>query len=221
MERLEKSSITEDHEHPRCLQNPCRSSDGSHGTHDCQKRKRQASPPNSCSYKFGKSIVRIRLPMQAHNDSIKVQVCSTSGRTESPVQQTAQQSSASTSSRSALRECFIATPEKQLCSRTSINTLLSVRDDTKVASGSTSSENEIQIEPLYISLIEKWSPGQTNGADSNNQEWLFETKGHDSNGVKRFKVGNDALCCRGTMLWPRARHMPEADIYALPFTVPF
>ena len=90
----------------------------------------------------------------------------------------------------------------------------------------TKHEKKIQkTESLYKSLIENFvlPPPHYQGDDFGDEEWLFSTKHEeDTNGCKRFKACNDVSSCRSPTLWQQhAQYLPEADIYALPYSVPF
>ncbi|PQM32960.1 putative mediator of RNA polymerase II transcription subunit 26 [Prunus yedoensis var. nudiflora] len=51
--------------------------------------------------------------------------------------------------------------------------------------------------------------------------WLFETKQNRSCRADEQIVVSDSLSYGDSASWPCARQLPEADIYALPFTVLF
>lgn len=52
------------------------------------------------------------------------------------------------------------------------------------------------------------------------QDWLFSSVPKETRPVSK-KQKTDAFQCSKSLLQPRAQYMPEADIYALPYTVPF
>uniref|UniRef100_A0A2N9FRN6 Uncharacterized protein n=1 Tax=Fagus sylvatica TaxID=28930 RepID=A0A2N9FRN6_FAGSY len=90
----------------------------------------------------------------------------------------------------------------------------------------TKHEKKIQkTESLYKSLIENFvlPPPHYQGDNFGDEEWLYSTKHEeDTNGSKRFKACNDVSSCRSPTLWQQhAQYLPEADIYALPYSVPF
>jgi hypothetical protein len=85
-------------------------------------------------------------------------------------------------------------------------------------------KNEIQrTESPYEALIKNWVPPslQCEGNDFDDEEWLFRPKQEERHGSKRFKAGNNVSCGGSPTLWPHAHYLPEADIYALPYTVLF
>lgn len=85
-------------------------------------------------------------------------------------------------------------------------------------------ENKVPtVDSLYKTLIDDWDRPQLEVDDLGDQEWLFGTTS------KKARQGN-ARCDDSHELlrtgnscssWPRACYLPEADIYALPYTVPF
>ncbi|CAL9223371.1 unnamed protein product [Arabidopsis halleri] len=71
-----------------------------------------------------------------------------------------------------------------------------------------------------LNLIENWAPDRVESklADSEDQEWWLFIKF----GSKRQQVSNQKTNQgRSSMVWPTARFLPEAEVHALPFTVPF
>ncbi|XP_075652269.1 uncharacterized protein LOC142622636 [Castanea sativa] len=88
----------------------------------------------------------------------------------------------------------------------------------------TSHEKKIQRkESAYKTLFENWvlPPPHYQGDDFGDEDWLLGKKQEDTNGSKRLKAGNDVSSCRCPTSWPHAHYLPEAEIHALPYTVPF
>lgn len=88
----------------------------------------------------------------------------------------------------------------------------------------TSHEKKIQRkESAYKTLFENWvlPPAHYLGDDFGDEDWLLRKKQADTNGSKRLKAGNDVSSCRCPTSWPHAHYLPEAEIHALPYTVPF
>ncbi|XP_043713603.1 glutamic acid-rich protein-like [Telopea speciosissima] len=110
--------------------------------------------------------------------------------------------------------------EEQICS-TSGRT--DVQAPEIVESARKSGSKLKKIESLYRDLIENWVPPpiENNGTDFDDQEWLFETVSKSESEPKRFKPSNDGVCEGSTSIWPQACYLPEADIYVLPYAVPF
>lgn len=82
----------------------------------------------------------------------------------------------------------------------------------------------------YNKLFDSWVPLSLESGlvvdEDDAEDWLFGTKGGDRS-VKRLKSGDLENCgdglstCASSALQPRAHFLPNADVYALPFTVPF
>ncbi|CAL2274084.1 unnamed protein product [Prunus armeniaca] len=91
------------------------------------------------------------------------------------------------------------------------------------ATGSAS----LSITSKYVELIENWDQHpllQSFPMDVDDQEWLFETKQNRSCRADERIFVSDSLSYGDSASWPCARQLPQlpkADIYALPFTVPF
>lgn len=82
----------------------------------------------------------------------------------------------------------------------------------------------LPVELQYRNLIKNWVPQplQFEHADLDDQGWLFGTRKNNGCGVKILKSSLDRSTFEGFSLWPpRACYLPEADIYALPYTIPF
>ncbi|KDP36895.1 hypothetical protein JCGZ_08186 [Jatropha curcas] len=221
-EEAERSGLTEEHDQPVCSQSLCYSPDS---TRSSDKRKR-----DDLSYNITKSsgnIIRIRLPLQKHREVD----ASTSGE---------HVRSSSRKSDFLAQKQIITVPDKEqpssINSKTGINISDpivtpcanleadkdSVRKRVITASGVSSRVRGVQnAESLYKDLLEDWVPLPL-GCDQNNigdQEWLFGTKKQEKH--KRLKSQCDEPCHGSSTLWPCARYLPEAEVYALPYTVPF
>ncbi|BBH08050.1 hypothetical protein Prudu_020135 [Prunus dulcis] len=88
------------------------------------------------------------------------------------------------------------------------------------ATGSAS----LSITSKYSELIENWDQHpllQSFPLDVDDQGWLFETKQNRSCMADERIFVSDSLSYGDSASWPCARQLPEADIYAFPFTVPF
>ncbi|MCL7050542.1 hypothetical protein MKW94_009397 [Papaver nudicaule] len=226
-EQLEKSCLTEEQGQPANTQNLYDSSDS---TLNSNKRKRHSSPSPSLSdvsRSSGNSVL-IKLPLQKHKDTqlptSNEQVCSVSGRTEIitiardefPSLRACKQS-CSTSGRNELHAQDVHVPTPPSSSSKS-----AAPSSAKPSSGSKSAPRGIDLQ--FRDLIENWVPPtlQIYQTDFDDQEWLFEMKPQRRHEAKRLKPSsNDVDLCRGSSGWPRACYLPAADIYALPYTVPF
>ncbi|KAF8405424.1 hypothetical protein HHK36_010330 [Tetracentron sinense] len=230
-ELLEKSSLTEEHEQPVISQSLYDSSDSTQSSH---KRRKQSSPSNG-SHNHG-SVIRIRLLQQKHKDleglPSKEQPCSKSGAICIAVQEkyeiasrSIKEQPCSTSGRTKIRPQEIAprAGKEQLCSTSgSIDERLTQMNAETAPASIFFGSGSLQIESQIRDLIENWVPPPVEGIDFDDQDWLFETKQHHKHEAKRVQSSNDSLSygC-STLQQPRACYLSEADIYALPFTLPF
>jgi hypothetical protein len=101
---------------------------------------------------------------------------------------------------------------------------MEICSQTRTAEGTNACENKIQgAESPHTTLIENWVPSQFELCQSeiDDEEWLFGAQRKWRDGSKRHKTADDVSCCRSSTLRHQAYLLPEADIYALPFTVPF
>ena len=78
----------------------------------------------------------------------------------------------------------------------------------------------------YRELFEKWVeptllPSLLPTDVDDNQGWLLKTNKNRNCGVEKPVAAGDSLICGESVSWPRARLLPEVDLYALPYTVPF
>ncbi|XP_010526809.1 PREDICTED: DNA ligase 1 [Tarenaya hassleriana] len=78
----------------------------------------------------------------------------------------------------------------------------------------------------FLNLIDNWAPDpiQSELPDSEDQEWWFIKPNSHNIGAERCQVsGLDTRqgSSSSWTQWPSARFLPEADIHALPYTVPF
>lgn len=78
---------------------------------------------------------------------------------------------------------------------------------------------------LYRNLIENWVPPQMNDicAETGDDDWLFGSKIKKAEGSETRRICRDesVFSCSNSSLWPRAQYLPEVELYALPYTVPF
>ncbi|KAK8607446.1 hypothetical protein V6N13_053181 [Hibiscus sabdariffa] len=228
VECYEKSTLTEEHGHAVGPQN------SSDSTLNSSKRQKLSSPPDS-GHNSG-SIIRIRLPSQRHKDPevlpSKEQPCSTSGKIDEAFVQ-------------GTRE-HVPRPgresEEHLCSTASIrhSELTHKLSKEKPCSSSGASESVVcnaqatlptslcsSCSPTlalgFKNLVEDWVVPtlQSELTSFGDEDWLFQKKQNLNDGVKSIKDGNIGSCQMNSTSWPHAIFLPEADIYALPYTVPF
>ncbi|KAL6995864.1 hypothetical protein U1Q18_005998 [Sarracenia purpurea var. burkii] len=231
-EQLERSGLTEEHEQPVCPKDSCYSADSAQ---NINKRKRQASPV--IGIRSHGNIIRIRLQPQEHKEpyiavSEEEKACSTSGRR---IETTGKQNSGIGQRPTQEEFCPTSVKIDDVCSQSftprsnkeqSCSTSGGIIISNPWATyGSTSSENGNRVlSSLYEDLVENWVPpllSMEEQKDIEELEWLFQRKkGPDRE--KRSIASCDVLCgTESSTLWPRAQYLPEAGLYALPFTVPF
>ncbi|WJZ83440.1 hypothetical protein VitviT2T_003124 [Vitis vinifera] len=72
-------------------------------------------------------------------------------------------------------------------------------------------------------LLENWVPDPqlSEHTEFDDQEWLFETRSVQKNTTEWSKPISDDLRHGSSTLYPYARYLPKADLYALPFTIIF
>lgn len=77
----------------------------------------------------------------------------------------------------------------------------------------------------YTDLLGNFIPPtqQSLSFDAEDQDWLFGVK-HQKEPMQLDRsstVDSQISCSSSCSMWPKARHIPEVDIYALPYTIPF
>ena len=85
-------------------------------------------------------------------------------------------------------------------------------------------DESLRVVSDYHSLFQNWVPPPLAGAGflSEDQDWLFSSELQEERSVsKRVKPISGVLRCSNPSLWPLAQYLPEAELYALPYTVPF
>lgn len=180
---------------------------------------------------------KIRLPSQKLKESdvaiSEERIRTTSGRTKSTGKHNSKillgpshkEFCSNSTKNDASVEALSSRLDKEQSSSTSGGIGIFGRDNLQATPVPTSFEKGIQtVASLYKDLVENWVPLppqllQGEQTDLDELEWLFQRKHQDEE--RSTEVNSDASCRGGSTLWPRALYMPEADIWALPFTVPF
>ncbi|KAL2503952.1 hypothetical protein Adt_19573 [Abeliophyllum distichum] len=232
IEQLERSSLTEEHEQPVCSRIPSSSSDS---TENSNKRKRHTSSIDG-SNSLG-NIIKIRLSSKKKNvpdtSSNKPQLCSTSGRVDFPVQRKdeivlrASKGTVCPTSEGThnLVQGFPTRTDQELVFSASRQTESAAQGKLGTSSGANAVLTPTQrLELQYKNLVENWVPSELHNLanDPNDQEWLFQSKDKGVRPEKRFRSSGDGMSCSSSLaLWPQSKYLPDADIYALPFVVPF
>lgn len=220
-EQLERSNLTEEHGPAVCSQNSSCSSDS---THNSNKRKRPASPSHAGIHAHG-SIIRIRLSKKGAQGEISA---SKENHLPKPAQQYVDVTVRTPAERA---NPLLKTTNNQSCPPVSVsepstsNSGWVDRVAVDYATPSCSKVNENSIEFQYKNLIENWLPPslQSDNLDlDDDQSWLFERKPKHTRLEEKNVGSDDTTCGSSSASWPpRAQYLPDADLYSLPYTVPF
>ncbi|KAI5392750.1 uncharacterized protein LOC127093448 [Lathyrus oleraceus] len=98
--------------------------------------------------------------------------------------------------------------------------LVPVDAPTASTANETVDEESLRMESLYNSLLK--IPLVTYDCfDAVDQDWLFSSALTESKSVSKKQKIDDAIPCSKFQWPPRAQYMPEVEVYALPYTVPF
>lgn len=218
IEQLEGSSVTEEHEHPLNLQNPSYLSDS---TQNSNKRRKQVLFANdSCGNGGSKAFYQLIFVFFSFDLLINCCLLLSTGKIISiklPLQKH--------------KEFESTIIKKHLSSTLGGNVLdkepdvLASREQHCSTSGRTEifkQQNYSQYTNLIKNLCQMALPCEL---VNNDEEWLFRGKPSDkvlnkSNQEKQFAVGRD-ITCSGSSMQPCARYLQEAEMFALPYTVPF
>ncbi|KAA3457555.1 splicing regulatory glutamine/lysine-rich protein 1 [Gossypium australe] len=228
VECFEKSTLTEEHGQAVGPQN------SSDSTLNSSKRQKLSSPPDSGQNPG--SIIRIRLPSQRHKDPevlpSKEQPCSTSGNTDEAFVQRVhehaprpgkelEEQPCSTSDIKRPELTFKLGKEKACSSSRKSETLAHNAKAPTLSNLCTTCPPKLALQ--FKNLVEDWvmPTPQSELTNSGDDDWLFQKKQNLNTEVKTHKDGNLNSNQMSSATWPRACFLPEADIYALPFTVPF
>ncbi|XP_073123240.1 uncharacterized protein [Henckelia pumila] len=226
-EQLERSGLTEEHAQPICLQLPSTSSES---TENSSKRKRSSSPVNVI--RGHGTIIRIQLASKKQKlsdlSTNEQQLCSTSGRTDLPPLRNRQPNFSLLPEKTSdfLLGDFNRTDEKKITltsgkSEPAAPAKTGTPPGLDAIEGSKKSPESVQ----YQNLIENWVPPSLQDAPSSPEDldWLVCSKDHGLRSERRQKFENNSMfCSSSSSLWqPRAQLLPEVDVYALPFTVPY
>ncbi|KAK8323233.1 hypothetical protein V6Z11_A12G224100 [Gossypium hirsutum] len=227
MECFKKSTLIEEHGQTVGPQN------SSDSTLNSNKRQKLSSTPDSG--KNPGSIIQPRLSSQSHKDPEKLpskeQPCSTSGNTDAFVQRVHEHAPrlGKESEEQPYSTFDIKCPEltfkprkEKACS--SSRTLETLAYNAKVPTPSnlcTTCPPKLALQ--FKNLVEDWVMPtlQSELTSSGDDDWLFQKKQNLNIKVKTHKDGNLNSNQMSSATWPRACFLPEADIYALAFTVPF
>ncbi|XP_048128599.1 uncharacterized protein LOC115736453 [Rhodamnia argentea] len=224
-EHFERSNLTEEHG------KPVNSLNSTDSTMNSSKKQKQILPPD-CGHNPA-SIIRIRLPLQRHKDPEMLpsgeQPCSAPVRTDLFGHENHEHAPRSSTDQ---RECPCSTsPSLGEGSASKLGSTeqrpssgiaeTSSRKNGTLSSPSFDDRGLSPSELKYRNLIENWVPPSFGSgcADLDDQEWLFDRKQLNCDGG--CKADYDGLTCGSPSPWPRMHYLPEVDMYALPYTVPY
>lgn len=198
VEQLENSSLSEEHGQPVCSKDPSYSSDS---TQNNNKRKRSISPSNGI-HGHG-PVVRIRLSSHDHGQ------CDISNKQDCFKESTKHEVESASSLPKTNKQLspFMSAPGQHSLSE----------DKTATASCSKLHENDLELE--LKNLIINCAPPSSH-YEFDDQDWLFQRKPKQKRVKEKGEVSNDMSCGTSALL-PHAQYIVDAELYALPFTVPF
>ncbi|CAN8229203.1 unnamed protein product [Cochlearia groenlandica] len=246
VESLEKSSLTVERELLQSTsQNSCDSTVNSNNELPKQKEKEKQQPLDVRNNSDSEGIFRIRLPIRRQKDpevvttmipnkdqqkpcpSQVTKLGSSQGVTrEKPVNQHPCSTSAP---EHASKPCEVKRKDKETkkLGKEKKRSSFSIPDTTYQPS-SLCSICPPSLAVQFLSVVENWVPNTTETraeplTNSENDWWLSKKPSNHKFGTERCKqVNNETkeVSC-SIMAWPCARLLPEADIHALPYTIPF
>ncbi|PPR99793.1 hypothetical protein GOBAR_AA20848 [Gossypium barbadense] len=207
VECFEKSTLTEEHGQAVVPQN------SSDSTLNSSKRQKLSSPPDG-------------------GQNPKEQPCSTSGNTDEAFVQRVhehaprpgkelEEQPCSTSDIKRPELTFKLGKEKACSSSRTSETLAHNAKVPTLSNLCTTCPTKLALQ--FKNLVEDWVMPtlQSESTSSGDDDWLVQKKQNLNTEVKTHKDGNLNSNQMSSATWPRACFLPKADIYALPFTVPF
>lgn len=178
------------------------------------------------------NIFRIRLPIQKHKDpevqSSNGQPCSALGGTTASVPEMCGRTHnhgrregehLSSASGISSQSLGLRSGSRNPCSSAPVVEILGQKPEKEPASGNDASPLELR----YHDLFDRWVPPQILGQSppSDNEDWLFEAKQSRNALPRRCETNGSCRSLVSSVSWPRACYVPDVDVHALPFTVPF
>ncbi|CAL0318977.1 unnamed protein product [Lupinus luteus] len=215
-ERVERSDITEEHSRAVTTADPCCSD----STLSSNKRKRSISP---CRHDHGdgtKKKIRFSLTKHTAPEESKLgpAVCA------SRIVGTSDSLAHDAFGGSLTLPCDTNT-KRDHCPRDSRHSvaLQSLQNGAVHNTNVFVDDEGLRMVSMYNSLFQNWvpPPAACNGFDSEGQDWLFSSEHKEGHVSKTVKAVTGTLSCSSASLWPRAQYLPEVELYALPYTVPF
>ncbi|KAG7029449.1 hypothetical protein SDJN02_07788 [Cucurbita argyrosperma subsp. argyrosperma] len=240
-EQLEKSGLTEEHGQPVWPHSPGYLSDGTQINH---KRKRDSLQPDE-GCKPGK-VIRIKLAsslsQQENSSADSEQTCSVSGCDCSRDQKRDENSSvvrrstcfANSETALAVKDCTSSKPKIKdppphaVKDRTSSKPKIkdppphAVKEISSLGNVMSLPRTRSPVESAYEALFEKWVPPPLQlEQQMDDEEWLFQTEKQDGRSTKTNEAFSSIPSCRSSSLWPRGQYLADADVYSLPYTIPY
>ncbi|KAI4336761.1 hypothetical protein L6164_015247 [Bauhinia variegata] len=212
-EQLERSGISEEHDQPvssrelGCL---------SDSTQTSKKRNRNSS---LYSHDHG-NVIRIRLPLykeleaSQHDD----QLVSTSGSVGrmGTIDSFTQETNGSLPQRRNFTDA-----EAYQCMQDNESERLTQESASTFSGGKSLKNGSQSVVSVYNSIFQNWLPPpiKFEGSNFEDVDWLFpsELQGRS----KQLKSSANGRCCSSPSLLPGAQCLPEVEIYALPYAIPF
>ncbi|XP_047329753.1 uncharacterized protein LOC124933070 [Impatiens glandulifera] len=194
-ELLERSNITEEHGQPFCPQIPCTSDT----SEDSNRRKRHCpNPPLETGIRAQGNILRIRLAPKKPENPIAVAPLKIKEELQHPI------------STIVRNQVELSQPKEPSSSgRTELTKL---------------NKKLKRVDLVYTNLFENWVPSSLSSVEDDELGWLNGKRGSQNEEQHKqpksdVQIGSSF---NTTNLWqPRAIFLPEVEVYALPFTVPF
>lgn len=192
---------------------------------DTSARKEQVSLPSGS---------KVQLRKESDISVGREQICSISGSTNTLCLQghgvgripSQDETCSSLGGKNIVKQLSVGPSKELSCSTSGRTEALALEDQIKSGfSSCTPQETEMQKIKSYTkfliqSLVPPALPSEVSNIDDD--EWPFQRKYSDGNEAKKFKASGDFSCSGvGSLWWPCAQYLAEAEIYALPYTVPF
>ncbi|KAL0726096.1 hypothetical protein Bca4012_022189 [Brassica carinata] len=230
---LEKSSLTVERDlFQSTSQNSCDSTLNSNELPKQQKEKR----PHNNSSNDSESIIRIRLPIRRQNDPEVMMMTTNKDQQKTCPSREIKLDTVKSVTREQPQQhpCSTSKPHEEKRKDQIFTTKLG--KEKKLSSTSDPSSGLCRFCPpslavQFLNVVENWVPNTierrvelTNSEDDECWWFLKKPSSHkfDTERCKQLNRNNETKqVISSSMVWPCARLLPEADVYALPYTVPF
>ncbi|CAN6910964.1 unnamed protein product [Brassica oleracea] len=226
---LEKSSLTVERDLVQSTsQNSC---DSTLNSNELPKQQKEKLPHNN-NNNDSESVIRIRLPIRRQNDDPEVMMTTTNKDQERPCpSREIKLDTVKSVTREQPQEqhpCSTSKPHEEKKKDQIYRTR--VGKERKLSS--TTSSGLCRLCPpsmavQFLDVVENWVPNRVELTSSEDDEcWWFMKKPSchkfGSERCKQLNRNNESKqAISSSMAWPCARLLPEADVHALPYTVPF